>query len=566
MNCLNLICIPPIFIIGMLYGTIVYAQPIGYTFGKQVEISPNLVSGNNDLIDFPFYFQITDPDLRSISNGGNVQNVQGFDILFTLPDCSTLLPFQIENYDPANGSLIAWIRIPVLSASLNTQVFMYYGNASVSSDPSSTSTWNSNYEGVWHMNNNPSNSTLIDYSGNGVNGTSFGGMTSSDLVSGKLGNAIDFDGSNDYFALANKFYTNQGEIPQVTVSAWINTSFSNSSWSSNWSILDFDRSEYFNMFIHGDGRLGFATRAGAINDSYAGSAGDLNDGNWHYVVGVYTGTNKLLYIDGTLALTVNNPHNGVALGTGANRFGFIGDGSEATSFNGNRNNRYYDGMYDEIRFLSTVVTADWIGTEYTNQNNPSSFYVLTEEQLAGDLCLLLPVEFGDLSATLTSKNTIDLRWNTITELNNDYFDVLRSDNGTDWERIDKVSGVGNSAEELFYSSEDIKPNLGINYYRIRQVDYSGDFSYSPIRAAEVSIGTEPYLYPNPANETLHVFSLNGTHEPELIIMNKLGQHVEDQVGITAISDNETKLNLINLTEGIYYIQIDNRLLKFVKKR
>ncbi|MDG1331335.1 MAG: DUF2341 domain-containing protein [Crocinitomicaceae bacterium] len=550
-----------------LCASISHAQPQGYGFGKQIEISPNLVSGNNDLTDFPFYLQLTDPDLRTISNGGNIQNSQGFDMLFTLPDCVTPLFFQIESYDPASGSLIAWIRIPVLSASLSTRVFLYYGNASISTDPSSSSTWNGNYEGVWHMNNDPSNSALIDYSGNGVNGASFGGMTSTDLVAGKLGNAIDFDGNNDYFALANKFYTNQGEIPQIAVSAWINTTFSNGNSSSNWSILDFDRSEYFNMFIHGDGRLGFATRAGGINDSYAGTAGDLNDGNWHYVVGVYNGTNKLLYIDGNLALTVNNAHNGVSLGTGANRFGFIGDGSEATTFNGNRNNRYYDGIYDEIRFSSAVLTSDWIGTEYTNQNNPSSFYVLTEEQLAGNLCLLLPVAFGTLSAQLTQERQVQLTWNTISEINNDYFEVLRSENDLDWEIIDIVDGAGNSLEEQHYQSLDISPgwDAGINYYRIRQVDFNGAYKYSPTRSVHLQSTSEVLIYPNPAKDVLYIEGATHNLSSEIIVTNELGQSMIGKISFIQVSKHQIQLDLSNLSTGMYLIQVNGTQSRIFKR-
>lgn len=540
----------------------VYAQPAGYSFGRNIEISSSLVSGSSDLLNFPAYLELNDPALRHTSNGGNIQNINGFDIIFTLSDCATPLTYQIEDYDPVTGNLIVWVRVPVLSASINTLIYMYYGNSSVSSDPSSATTWTSNYEGVWHMNNDPSSSTLTDYSGNGVNGTSFGGMTSSDLVTGKLGDAIDFDGANDYFALANKFYTNSGEIPQLTISAWINTTFTNTSMSSNWSILDFDRSEYFNMFIHGDGRLGFATRAGSINDSYAGAVGDLNDGNWHHVVGVFNGTDKLLYVDGALALTVTNPHGGVALGTGANRFGFIGDGSEANSFNGSRNNRYYDGMYDEIRFLSTSLSSDWIATEYNNQNNPSSFYTLAGEQSANDLCLLLPVEFGTLHAKLTLQRSVDITWNTVTEVNSDYFEVLRSGDGMIWEVLDVVNGAGHSSQELHYQFVDLSPRWTTSYYCIKQVDFDGNFSYSPIRSVHLTNESETLIYPNPVSSELYIEGW--AVDSELRITDKLGQSVIGEVNFTRLSSNKIQLNLSNLSDGMYLVTIGGKTTKVCK--
>lgn len=541
------------------------AQPAGYSFGKSMETSSSQVSGSTDLIDFPVFLNITDPNLRSIANGGHIQNVNGYDIIFTLPDCVTPLSFEIEEYNAVTGNLIVWVRLPALSSSINTSFFMYYGNSSVTTNPSSASTWSSNFDGVWHMDNDPSTSTLTDHSGNGVNGTAFGSMTSADLINGKLGPAIEFDGSNDYFALATKSFTNSGEISEVSVSAWINTTFSSNAMSSNWAIVDFDRSEYFNIFVHGNGRLGFSTRGSSINDSYAGAIGDLNDGNWHYVVGVYDGTNKFLYIDGVLSLTVINPHGGASLGTGLNRFGFIGDGSEASTFNGNRNNKYYDGAYDEVRLLNSALSTDWIATEYNNQNNASSFISVTEELSATDLCLILPIELGIFNAQATENQRVILTWNTFSELNNDYFDVQRGQDGLDWEVIDVVSGAGNSIQEIQYNSIDYSPGRGTNYYRIRQVDFNGQYTYSPIRIVSPITTSRISVYPNPTNDFVFIENSKNELNSSLGIYNELGQSMLKRVDILQLSPNKLQLDLSKLSNGIYLITTECSITRVVKR-
>ena len=198
-------------------------------------------------------------------------------------------------------------------------------------------------------------------------------MTSTDLVPGQVGDAIDFDGANDYMALRNINYTGAGAITSMSVGAWVNTTFTGGNFN-NWAILDFDRSEYFNFFVGGTGNVGFSTAAGGIDDFYAGAG--INDGNWHYLTAVFDGTNKYIYIDGLLAGTQLNPHGGVGLGTATTRYGMVGDGSEAISFNATRNNLYYDGMYDELQYSSTAWDADWIQTNYNNQNAPSSFVTI----------------------------------------------------------------------------------------------------------------------------------------------------------------------------------------------
>lgn len=172
---------------------------------------------------------------------------------------------------------------------------------------------------------------------------------------------LQFDGANDYIAL-DKFYNTAASIPQITVEAWVNTSISgNSDEYGNWAIVDFDRSEYFNLFVRADnGEIGFSTYAGTggIDDFYSGVP--VNDGNWHHIVGVYDGTDKIIYADGIEVARRTNAHGGVALGSGTTRYGIIGDGSEAGAFNGNRNNRYFDGTIDEIRIWNDVRTPSEI--------------------------------------------------------------------------------------------------------------------------------------------------------------------------------------------------------------
>lgn len=173
---------------------------------------------------------------------------------------------------------------------------------------------------------------------------------------------ISFDGINDYIAL-DMSYNSITALPQLTVEAWVRTTVSGAGEFDNWSIVDFDRSEYFNFFVAGNnGRVAFATRSnsGGIHDFYTTSSDVVNDGNWHHIAGVYNGTDKFIYIDGVLVATALNPHSGAALGSNNLRFGFLGDGSEASSFNATRNNNYYQGSIDEVRIWSTARTTEQI--------------------------------------------------------------------------------------------------------------------------------------------------------------------------------------------------------------
>ena len=181
------------------------------------------------------------------------------------------------------------------------------------------------------------------------------------------GRSLSFDDAGDarvntqYGALDMSF-TAAGALPAFTASAWFNTSHAGpptgpTAQNFNWAIIDFDRSDYFNVYVRDtDGGIGFSTAAGAIHDQASVTTG-LNDGAWHHVAVVYDGTDKQIYIDGVLDSTAANPHGGAAVGTGNDRFGFIGDGSEATVFNGGRNDLFYDGSVDDIAIWSQALTG-----------------------------------------------------------------------------------------------------------------------------------------------------------------------------------------------------------------
>ena len=105
-----------------------YAQLAGYSFRKQITIDNTKVSGSTDHIDFPFLVNVTDPDLRTTGNGGDVTNANGYDIAFTSSDGVTLMDHEIEFYAAITGEYVAWVRIPILDYDDDTEIYMYYGN------------------------------------------------------------------------------------------------------------------------------------------------------------------------------------------------------------------------------------------------------------------------------------------------------------------------------------------------------------------------------------------------------------------------------------------------------
>lgn len=533
------------------------AQVTGYDWEAVVTVDNTKVSGNNDFTDFPIVVSLTYPDLKTTANGGGVTNSNGYDIVFADMN-DDQLDHQIESYNPTTGELVAWVRMPTLYANVDTEFKMYYGNSSITSDLSTESVWSNSYEGIWHMGNDPSNSDLSDGAGS-YDALDYGSMTSSDLVVGKIGPAIDFDGSNDRYAIKDKVYSGAGSIPTLSVTGWFKTSFNHSSWTKNWAMLDFDRSEYFNVFVSANGQVGFSTRGSGngsgINDFFVGVAGQYNDGNWHHVAAVYDGTNKYIYMDGVLAGTRANPHSGQPLGKGTvPRYGFIGDGSEASTFNGNRNNIYYQGQLDEIGLLEIAVSAEWIATSYANQNSPGTFTTLVFNSSP------LPVELTDFNVELIEEG-VELTWTTATEINNDYFTVEKSTDAVNFEMIDEVPGAGNSQAILNYSYIDDNVFNGVSYYRIKQTDFNGEFEYFPALSLnnQSNGGTLSIekAKPNPFSSqfTLEIKSEN-KGMADFMLMNMKGEKVDaSQIELNEGHTSFTYTNGDKLSSGTYIINI-----------
>ncbi|PIQ22896.1 MAG: hypothetical protein COW65_00525 [Cytophagales bacterium CG18_big_fil_WC_8_21_14_2_50_42_9] len=113
----------------------------------------------------------------------------------------------------------------------------------------------------------------------------------------------------------------------------------------------------------------------------------------------------------------------------------------------------------------------------------------------------LPVELLNFTAALENTK-VSLKWQTATEINNDYFVVERSQNGVSFSSISKVKGAGNSLQLNTYSQLDAAPLKGVAYYRLKQVDINGDFTYSKIVAVNNKAGIiaqQLVAYPNPTS-------------------------------------------------------------------
>lgn len=180
----------------------------------------------------------------------------------------------------------------------------------------------------------------------------------------------------------------------------------------------------------------------------------------------------------------------------------------------------------------------------------------------------LPIELLSFTAKLQMDH-VNLQWITSTEHNNDYFVVERAGEDLKWENILTVPGAGFSNREIFYFEKDRNPLSGISYYRLKQVDFDGSYSYSDIVSVlNTKAGDKKLvsIYPNPA-EHGHLFLKipNELREKNLVIsiFDMRGRKVWSENIIPQHTDLE--MNYGNLGSGIYLLEIISQDFRESKK-
>ena len=165
----------------------------------------------------------------------------------------------------------------------------------------------------------------------------------------------------------------------------------------------------------------------------------------------------------------------------------------------------------------------------------------------------LPIDLISFSGEALYNHNL-LQWVTATETNNDYFTLEKSLNGTHFEFIGTVDGAGNSTTIKQYLYKDIKPDVGISYYRLKQTDFDGSFAYSDIIALQRNnksgIG---YTY-NGTDQQLIVFCNECTDEnTQIEITDALGRLIHK----SEFNGNRSTIIAEHFAKGYYFIKISS---------
>jgi len=168
---------------------------------------------------------------------------------------------------------------------------------------------------------------------------------------------------------------------------------------------------------------------------------------------------------------------------------------------------------------------------------------------------VLPIELMDFSA-VKKDAVVLLEWSTASEINNQYFELERSIDGIDFHTIKKMNGAGNSNSILEYSYIDDSPLNGVNYYRLKQTDFDGEFSFSNIRAVRMESG-EISIYPNPTSGLVNIENYSKLKSISITDVNgKL---------LRTFNSSDGPIDFSGLMNGIYFLRIETATETISKK-
>jgi hypothetical protein len=229
----------------------------------------------------------------------------------------------------------------------------------------------------------------------------------------------------------------------------------------------------------------------------------------------------------------------------------------------------YSGSTDNMRHAGIDILSCGMPGFGESGNTTESVTHFSPFQLVTGM-IVLPVKLLQFGAK-TQRKTVVLAWKTATELNNDYFDIERSFDNNTWQKIGQVKGNGTINTLKNYTFTDNNPQIGTNYYRLRQTDFDGQNTLSSVVFATLSSENATLaIHENPVHDEL-VMSILAV-EPQIYTLEMFaidGKLLFSQQLSLGNGDNTSRFNIELLPAGVYLLRLqgaeESIVRRFVKE-
>lgn len=335
---------------------------MAYTYYRSITID-HTKCGATDSSNFPVLFDTTDATLKTVGNGGHIQNSNGYDFAFFSDSALTsALNFDLKAYNASTGQVVAHVNVPTVSHTSDTVIYVGYGDSGISTyQGNNAATWNANFKSVYTLGNG-STLDLTDHKTGANTGTGH----NTTAAAGQHGGAASFNGSTSYIAnFASLIAPNSATM---SILAEIKTTS-----AARGGILGTrtngvpDVGFIFSANLSASGNLSLVS-IGGTNLTAAAGISSGTPARVGATVNTAT-TTAVLYKDGSSV----GSNSSFAYGGSTTFEGVLGDEDASAP------DSPFSGLIADIQIATVALSADWYLTDYNNWNNPSTFYTLGSE-------------------------------------------------------------------------------------------------------------------------------------------------------------------------------------------
>ena len=332
----------------------------GWAKRRQIIIDHTKI--DEDLIDFPVLLHLSassgiyGTDITSIFDeiGSNHKK-----IAVTTSDGVTQCYVEVEKWDAVNKEAWLWVKVPNISATEDTILYIYYDNTQPDNtdyvgdtgEVPAQNVWDEHFVLVTHMRDDPDSSHIRDSTSYGNNGTKKAAGEPAVTTDGQIDDAQDFDGVDDYVNVPHS--TSLDITGNITIEAWLK----HDNTESEFIVAKRAASNAYSLYTSATHAPGFEVFIGGVRRYVDGST-VLSAATWYHVVGTYDGENLRIYLNGEIDGTTPQTGN-IDSTTDPVRIGWA-----IADFFG------FDGIIDEVRISSIVRSAAWVKATYeTGRDN-----------------------------------------------------------------------------------------------------------------------------------------------------------------------------------------------------
>ncbi len=194
------------------------------------------------------------------------------------------------------------------------------------------------------------------------------------------------------------------------------------------------------------------------------------------------------------------------------------------------------------------------GPKLVTFTDGKSFTVPNDTVITYKVCpSALPLELLLFSAKTDDQKSVDVRWETISEIAIHNFELEVSTDGLKWTTLNQQEAKGQNGAIQDYAYTDFMPSIGVNYYRLKIIENNNTFSYSEIKSVVIGEGVFTLsAFPNPASDYLTI-TLIGSEAFSIRLINAIGQEVMTHLNCQNTSTNST-ISISDLSQGVYFLE------------